>query len=71
MRARDQQIAELTLKVATLKDVLVDAQHHAAGPIPHRHAAREPKTAASERHGYEESTRDSAEDGFIDIAFGH
>ena len=71
VRARDQQIAELTLKVATLKDVLVDAQHHAAAPIPHRHAAREPKTAASDRHGYVESTRDAAEDGFIDIAFGH
>ena len=70
VRARDQQIAELTLKVATLKDVLVDAQHHAAAPAPHRHAAREPKTAASERHGYEESTRASADEGFIDIAFG-
>ena len=60
--ARDQQIAELTLKLETLKEVLVVAQQ--------RPAAREPRPAAVERPRGAENSRASADEDFIDIAFG-
>ena len=69
LRTRDQQVAELTLKVVTLKEVLVEAQQRTDSSAPLRSAARAPMTASMERPGYEENQRDSADEGFIDIAF--
>ena len=69
LRARDQQVAELTLKVVTLKEVLVEAQQRTDAAAPPRPAARAPKTASADRVGYQENSRDDAGEGFIDIAF--
>lgn len=69
LRARDQQVAELTFKVETLKEVLVEAQQRTDSSAPLRSAAREPKTVSTERTGYLESARNPGGEGFIDIAF--
>ena len=69
LRARDQQVAELTLKVVTLKEVLVEAQQRTDAAAPPRPAARAPKTASGARADYHENSRDDAGEGFIDIAF--
>ena len=70
LHTRDQQIAKLTIKVVTLNEILVDAQHRSAARAPQRAEPREPKTAAAERQGYQESECDSDGDDSIEIAFG-